>query len=69
MSKYTPGNYILVLFDRLGSKTRDIPVGGVLDGIEQGEQTKGKAECHSFSVLKVVHNSAIPVLENYDVKR
>lgn len=68
MSKYSTGNYIVTLFDDVGSRLRSVDVISYTAGITLGDQAKLKNECTSYIVLRVVHNSKEPHMERYDVK-
>lgn len=68
MSKYTPGNYLVLLFDRFGAKLRDIDASSVTDGQFKGDDCLSKGEAHSHAVVRVISNSAMREIERYDVK-
>lgn len=68
MSAYNPGQYHVLLFDRIGSRTGKLAAESFTAAMAAGEQARQAGECHSFVVLRVLHNSMMPNMENYDVK-
>lgn len=68
MSKYTPGNYFVYLFDRMGTKIGDRAANGVLEGQAQGDAAISRGEAHSHVVVRVISNSAMVERERYDFK-
>lgn len=57
--KYRTGNYMVVLFDRYGTKIDTVLVttGGLLKAQEQGKERVRDGLCASFCVVRVLHNS------------
>lgn len=68
MSHYTPGEYKIYLFDRLGAKIGKRNAGCYVDAVAAGREALSRGEGHSFVVIRILHNSAIGDLENYDVR-
>lgn len=68
MSKYTPGNYFVYLFGRMGTKIGDRAANCVLDGQAQGDAAISRGEAHSHVVVRVISNSAMVERERYDFK-
>ena len=58
-NKYQAGNYMLVLFDRYGTKLDTVMVdeGGLLTAQERGLEMRREGLCASFCVIRVLHNS------------
>jgi len=58
-NKYQAGNYMVVLFDRYGTKIDTVLVtaGGLLKAQEKGLEMRKEGLCASFCVIRVLHNS------------
>jgi len=58
-NKYQTGNFMIVLFDRYGTKIDTVLVtaGGLLKAQEQGRERVSDGLCASFCVVRVLHNS------------
>lgn len=59
MSKYKSGSYVLIGFDRVGTKLfmRPATVQNFTGSIAEGEQAVASEECSSFVVIRVMYNS------------
>lgn len=68
MSKYATDSYLLHLFDRVGARTKTVPVESFLNGQAEGELAQKQGRCFSFAVARVLYNSATPCLERFDFK-
>lgn len=69
MSAYLPGQYHVLLFDRIGSRAGKRMAGSFTEAMAAGEQSRQARECHSYVVCRVLHNSLMPNTENYDVRK
>ena len=58
-NKYQAGNYMLVLFDRYGTKLDTVMVdeGGLIHAQVKGLEMRREGLCASFCVIRVLHNS------------
>ena len=58
-NKYQAGNYMLVLFDRYGTKLDTVMVdeGGLIHAQVKGLGMRREGLCASFCVIRVLHNS------------
>jgi hypothetical protein len=68
MSKYATDSYLLHLFDRVGARTKTVPVESFTHGQGEGELAQKQGRCFSFAVARVLFNSATPKLERYDIR-
>lgn len=57
--KYRTGNFMIVLFDRYGTKLDTVLVtaGGLLKAQEKGLEMRSEGLCASFCIVRVLHNS------------
>lgn len=59
MNKYAVGNYLIIGFDRIGTKlfTKIARSRTHMGAVAEGEQLRIDDECASFATLRVQHNS------------
>lgn len=69
MSHYTPGEYRVILFDRLGAKIGKLTANNFVDSMSAGREALSRGDGHSFVVTRILHNSAMGEMEKYDVRR
>lgn len=69
MAKYAEGNYLILTFDRYGTKieTRLAELQGLIGAQKEGEKLIG-GDVASFSVLRVLINSIDRTAEKWQVK-
>lgn len=68
MSTHSPGQYHVLLFDRVGSRIGRRKAECFTDAMASGHDAQQAAECHSYVVVRVLHNSLMPHRDNWDVK-
>lgn len=68
MSKYATDSYHINLFDRTNDLIKTVPCESYTHGVAEGELAQKQGRCFSFTVDRVLYNSATPQMERYDWK-